>query len=269
MSVKYRAVHTEKPWRKVSHHKTIESAVNGKDGAIALLLKQGRIAGMWDTHGDPICVFVWEDGATMGSAYRLHPTKLSEVQSVEVDVATLEEFESQGGCDDDRIDELFPLNDRVDPGHLFPDELTPTESYVEGATTQIQVNSYERDPKARDACIAHYGCYCQACGFDFGKVYCERGAGFIHVHHIIQLSDICKAYRVNPSSDLVPVCPNCHAMLHKRKPPFNVAELKGFIANGKASQVIATFIISTQLQLIIDATYILLRLNNFVQKLNS
>jgi len=46
------------------------------------------------------------------------------------------------------------------------------------------------------------------------------------------ISSISKGYEVDPENDLVPVCPNCHAMLHRHDPPYTVAELKG-----KMSQV--------------------------------
>ena len=111
----------------------------------------------------------------------------------------------------------------------FPDELDPKGSYVEGAGKQVTVNRYERDPKARAACIAHYGAQCQVCGLRFEEQYGAVGAGFIHVHHIVPLARIGREYAVDPIRDLVPVCPNCHAMLHKREPPFTVAELKALM----------------------------------------
>lgn len=41
------------------------------------------------------------------------------------------------------------------------------------------------------------------------------GKGFIHVHHIVPLHTIKSDYVVNCATDLIPVCPNCHAILHK------------------------------------------------------
>ena len=52
------------------------------------------------------------------------------------------------------------------------------------------------------------------------------GEGFIHVHHIVPLSGLGKSYVVDPINDLRPVCPNCHAMLHKRVPPYTIDELR-------------------------------------------
>ena len=39
-------------------------------------------------------------------------------------------------------------------------------------------------------------------------------------------------YDVDPINDLMPVCPNCHAMLHRRTPPFSVEELAASIIAG-------------------------------------
>tara|TARA_R110002072_G_scaffold247825_1_gene406957 strand:- start:2248 stop:2874 length:627 start_codon:yes stop_codon:yes gene_type:complete len=113
----------------------------------------------------------------------------------------------------------------------FPEEVEASESHTEGAITQAVVNRYERDPRARAKCIKEYGPVCQVCSINFEKKYGAIGEGFIHVHHIKQLSDIGKEYEVDPVSDLVPVCPNCHAMLHKRRSPFSVSELKKMLCD--------------------------------------
>ncbi|MDE3245294.1 MAG: HNH endonuclease, partial [Acidobacteriota bacterium] len=96
----------------------------------------------------------------------------------------------------------------------------------EGASRQISINSYERNPRVRKVCIDHYGCTCFVCGFDFGERYGAIGNGFIHVHHLVPISDISKEYSVNPIEDLRPVCPNCHAMLHKTSSTLSIEELQ-------------------------------------------
>ena len=87
----------------------------------------------------------------------------------------------------------------------------------EGAKTQVMVNRYERDPGARGQCLDHFGYECQVCGLQFEERYGEIGREFMHVHHKLPLSEIAdhNNYTVNPLEDLVPVCPNCHAMLHR------------------------------------------------------
>ncbi len=108
----------------------------------------------------------------------------------------------------------------------YPDELDISEKLFEGIPKTVLVNSYERNPIARAKCIEHHGVQCFVCEFDFEKEYGDIGKGFIHVHHLTQLSEIRQGYEVDPVNDLRPVCPNCHAMLHKRNPPFTIDELK-------------------------------------------
>ena len=85
---------------------------------------------------------------------------------------------------------------------------------IEGSVTRVSVNRYERSRAARAACIDQHGAQCAACGLNFEKMYGEIGRGFIHVHHIVPVSQSGGAYKLDPVKDLVPVCPNCHAMLH-------------------------------------------------------
>ena len=109
------------------------------------------------------------------------------------------------------------------------DEVSPEVSYREGATIQITVNAYERNAEVREACIAHYGTACAVCGFDFSQVYGELGEGFTHVHHLRDLATIGEEYEVDPIKDLRPVCPNCHAMLHREVPAISIRKLKGLM----------------------------------------
>jgi len=109
------------------------------------------------------------------------------------------------------------------------DEVSPEAIYKEGATTQITVNAYERNAEAREACVARYGTACAVCGFDFGQVYGELGERFTHVHHLRNLATIGEEYEVDPIKDLRPVCPNCHAMLHREVPAMSVKKLKGLM----------------------------------------
>lgn len=85
----------------------------------------------------------------------------------------------------------------------------------EGHATLIQVNKYERNAVARQKCLEYHGCRCVICNIDFGERYGDFAKGFIHVHHLTPLHIIGDAYIVDPQYDLVPVCPNCHAMIHK------------------------------------------------------
>lgn len=108
----------------------------------------------------------------------------------------------------------------------FPDELNEKDVFIEGAAQRVLVNRYERDVHARRKSLEHHGLSCLVCDFNFEKAYGAIGEGFIHVHHVMPLADIGESYVVDPINDLTPVCPNCHAMLHKRSPPFTIVELR-------------------------------------------
>jgi 5-methylcytosine-specific restriction protein A len=101
--------------------------------------------------------------------------------------------------------------------------------YREGAVRQVLVNAYERDRAARQACIDHYGPACCVCGLVFERRYGPTGSGFIHVHHVVPLSELGPDYHLNPIRDLRPTCPNCHAMLHRRRPPLEIEALRALL----------------------------------------
>lgn len=99
----------------------------------------------------------------------------------------------------------------------WPDEIIETgETCYEGSKSTIVVNAYERNLEARKKCISEHGAVCKICGFDFGKIYGKEFAGKIHVHHIKPLHEVNAQYCVDPINDLIPVCPNCHMVLHSK-----------------------------------------------------
>ena len=93
------------------------------------------------------------------------------------------------------------------------------EDYIEsGKGKKVFTTTYERNTKARRACLSKYGTKCQICGFDSQKIYGEDFKEKIHVHHIVPIHEIENEYKVDPEKDLIPVCPNCHMILHSKKP---------------------------------------------------
>jgi 5-methylcytosine-specific restriction protein A len=100
------------------------------------------------------------------------------------------------------------------------------ERLYEGALIKVMANKYERNQKARKQCVETKGYKCLVCGCDFGAIYGEVGKGFIHVHHVVPISSIGKEYQLNVDTDLVPVCPNCHYMMHRKDPPYTVEEMR-------------------------------------------
>ncbi|WP_277758109.1 hypothetical protein [Pseudomonas sp. A34-9] len=100
------------------------------------------------------------------------------------------------------------------------------EIFEEGRRWDIKATAVERNPEARAACIEHYGSECFVCNFNFGRTYGDFGEGYIHVHHRIDISTRSERYKIDPVKDLVPLCPNCHAMVHTLRPSMSVEELK-------------------------------------------
>ena len=113
----------------------------------------------------------------------------------------------------------------------YPDEIVNSDQYPEGGKKTIIVNYYERNTEARNRCIEINGLNCAVCNINFEEVYGVIGKGFIHVHHVKPLSEIDTNYNVNPETDLVPVCPNCHAMLHRKEYVISIESLKEMYDN--------------------------------------
>ncbi|WP_462335037.1 HNH endonuclease [Ruminococcus callidus] len=131
--------------------------------------------------------------------------------------------------DHDRKIKTFPL--------FYQEEISnsdlPEKMLIEGAMRDILTNKYERSRKARARCIAHYGTACQVCGIDFGAMYGEEFAGKINVHHRKPLYEIKEDYVVDPVKDFVPVCPNCHMVLHSKKDGvYTVEEVRAMLDRG-------------------------------------
>lgn len=92
------------------------------------------------------------------------------------------------------------------------------EGYVvEGSVKYYFGKQYERDSKNRNLAIERHGLNCCVCNFNFEAVYGERGKDFIEIHYIQPLSTLSEFMEVKPETDLVPLCANCHRMIHEEK----------------------------------------------------
>ena len=112
------------------------------------------------------------------------------------------------------------------------EEPPPPEASInglEGKLTSVLVSRYERNPELRARCIDFHGCICKICSFDFEQLYGWLGKGYCHVHHITPLSEVAGEHYVDPKADMIPVCANCHAMLHRQHPPLTPEELRRIV----------------------------------------
>ncbi|MFP5312246.1 MAG: restriction endonuclease, partial [Actinomycetes bacterium] len=116
-------------------------------------------------------------------------------------------------------------------GPTTPDPArVPGGTLAPGSVSDIQVNRCERDPDARRACLAFHGTSCAGCGFSFEAAYGEAVAGMVAVHHVVPPGVLDSAYQLDPVADLIPLCHNCHAVVHAASPAHTVAELRSFLA---------------------------------------
>ena len=92
-----------------------------------------------------------------------------------------------------KMQSVIPLSIDTSP-ILFAEEVASSTKYIEGMTKQITVNAYERNQTARLACLRYCGFDCAVCGFNFRQIYGELGQDFIHVHHLVPLSEIAQEY---------------------------------------------------------------------------
>ncbi len=123
------------------------------------------------------------------------------------------------------------------------DEITESyqdslESFSEGKKSKRYVTTYERNPKYRKQAIAIHGNSCSACGFNFGNFYGEYAEGFIHVHHIVPVSEFETPKKIDPETDLIPLCANCHSVVHRKKDKtLSIIEIRNLIDDNSKHKV--------------------------------
>ena len=119
----------------------------------------------------------------------------------------------------------------AEPTPVKTDEsMTLTALIFEGLVNMVSIAIRERSQQARDICLKKHGCNCAVCDVSFKTLNGPIGKGFIHVHHLELLSNSEGEREVDIESDLIPVCPNCHAMIHRQTPPFSVNEMRTLLA---------------------------------------
>ena len=116
------------------------------------------------------------------------------------------------------------LGENVDPEVI---------GYPEGAVISVQTNRYERDRRNRAAAFAIHGTTCKGCGLEMGVRYGSIAAGFIEIHHVTPVSQLGAGYVIDPVHDLVPLCPNCHSVVHRRTPPLTLVDLQELLEQSR------------------------------------
>jgi 5-methylcytosine-specific restriction protein A len=115
--------------------------------------------------------------------------------------------------------------------------------FKEGKQSSHNISYAMRNNDARKKCLEYYfpnneHYKCQICTFDFEDFYGELGKKYIIVHHKKSITLVAREigeHEINPRIDLIPVCPNCHSMIHKRNPPYDIEEIKEKIIISKST----------------------------------
>lgn len=105
---------------------------------------------------------------------------------------------------------------------------------VEGDEHIVRHKRYERSARNRAAAIAIHGYDCKGCDANLGQLYGDMGRDFIEIHHLKPLSDLDGPAVVDPRTDLLPLCPTCHGVVHRRRPPYTIAELRAALGRAPA-----------------------------------
>jgi 5-methylcytosine-specific restriction protein A len=113
-------------------------------------------------------------------------------------------------------------------------------SISEGRRKTVTVQVYERSKLLRDKAIDFYTregtIVCEACGFDFYKIYGDIGRGYIEIHHqkpIVEYDETDFLRLVAEAlKDLIPLCANCHRMVHRQRgKPLSIQDLREILSS--------------------------------------
>ena len=166
----------------------------------------------------PVMV-VKKDGMAPGAGYAAHYRKYhpeaSSMTDAEIGKAQWEAVRTFDGwqalLDHYGIDKAFSGPKDVKA------ELAAKESFKESKRVADRVSvEVRRNREAREACIEKKGTTCVVCGFNSMEKY--GVPGIIHAHHVRPLYEMAagESAKIDPMTDLEPVCPNCHALIHSK-----------------------------------------------------
>lgn len=88
----------------------------------------------------------------------------------------------------------------------------------------------ERNPKLALEAKRVQGSTCAVRAFNFAHRYGELGYGYIEAHHLTPFADLeGRPAALDPRHDFAMVCANCHRMIHRRRPPYTLDEIRAVL----------------------------------------
>ena len=125
-------------------------------------------------------------------------------------------FEYEGGW--------YAVETPLPPANSF--EPLIGQIFEEGEESTVVAKRIERSAAARARCLEIHGCKCVVCEKSMSDRYGADGEGVIDVHHLNELSLSGGKHMVDPENDLIPVCPNCHRIIHTKKPALSLEAVR-------------------------------------------
>lgn len=112
--------------------------------------------------------------------------------------------------------------------HHIANAIKRNLAYFNGATFGAAEESYDfpegallshlhRMIEIRDSKNLKAAEICEVCHLDFSQVYKPISGGFLQLHLTVPVTELDSRKKYKPD-EFITVCPNCHAMLHKRRP---------------------------------------------------
>lgn len=159
-----------------------------------------------------------EENAAWPSLWRSFFCKLTKVPFPDNDNSSADEICEWIELSFDLIFSLLNIVD-VEDNNVLPHQ-------TEGTKQEVKSIRYERNPFNRQLCLHKKGYRCAICGLNFEDMYGAIGRNFIEVHHTTPVSLMGDDYILDIDRDLVPLCSNCHSMVHRTNPPIDVDVLR-------------------------------------------
>jgi 5-methylcytosine-specific restriction protein A len=102
--------------------------------------------------------------------------------------------------------------------------------FSEGERSERERTFFRRNSRLREEAIKRLGVRCVVCRLDFGERYGSAGQGYIEVHHLNPFAERMDAIAgiavLTKLDEVVPVCANCHRVIHRQRPAITISELK-------------------------------------------
>lgn len=104
------------------------------------------------------------------------------------------------------------------PDLIFPEEvrhdaneyMSHNDRFIYGIRSR-----FETDPEIRLSVLKFHGTSCSICGFNYEDFYGDLGRGYIQVHQIYENDEDMENYDLQ--HDFIPICENCHGIIHRSK----------------------------------------------------